>query len=204
MLSLQTSAPTISRWKQRFEQEGIDGLDPQHKGSQPRVADAALQARIARKTQQKPARRIDALVVPEDGGGAGREQVHRAAGVGPDASETAPAGWLHGQQRSEIPSLMYSSSAIRSSPQVGFSRSISRISSPRFFGSGGRPRRRGFHCQNIRTTVRCHLMKVSGLTITRDSPHSKKRASAIIARRVALVIRRGFTLRSWNKASCLP
>lgn len=55
MTSLRTSAPTISRWKQRFEQDGIDGLDPRHKGSQPRVADAALQARIARKTQQKPA-----------------------------------------------------------------------------------------------------------------------------------------------------
>lgn len=55
MASLRTSAPTISRWKQRFEQDGIDGLDPRHKGSRPRVADAALQARIARKTQQKPA-----------------------------------------------------------------------------------------------------------------------------------------------------
>jgi hypothetical protein len=30
------------------------GLDPRHKGSQPRVADAKLQARIARKTHQKP------------------------------------------------------------------------------------------------------------------------------------------------------
>ncbi|MGD1095499.1 MAG: IS630 family transposase [Bryobacteraceae bacterium] len=55
MRSLQTSAPTISRWKQRFEQQGLDGLDPRHKGSQPRVADAQGQARIARKTQQKPA-----------------------------------------------------------------------------------------------------------------------------------------------------
>src|SRR5271169_3698232 len=54
MQTLQTSAPTISRWKQRFEQDGMDGLDPRHKGSQPRVADAAVQARIARKTQQKP------------------------------------------------------------------------------------------------------------------------------------------------------
>ena len=53
--TLQTTAPTISRWKQRFEQDGIDGLVPRHKGSQPRVADAAVQARIARKTQQKPA-----------------------------------------------------------------------------------------------------------------------------------------------------
>jgi len=54
MTSLQTSAPTISRWKQRFEQAGVEGLDPQHKGSQPRVADPALQAKMARKMQQKP------------------------------------------------------------------------------------------------------------------------------------------------------
>src|SRR5216683_6557957 len=55
MTTLRTTAPTISRWKQRFEQDGIAGLDPRHKGSQPRVADAAVQARIARKTQQRPA-----------------------------------------------------------------------------------------------------------------------------------------------------
>jgi transposase len=54
MASLQTTAPTISRWRQRFEEEGLAGLDPRHKGSQPRVADARVQARIARKTQQKP------------------------------------------------------------------------------------------------------------------------------------------------------
>jgi len=55
MRSLCTTAPTISRWKQRFEQNGIAGLDPRHKGSQPRVATAQVQARIARRTQQKPA-----------------------------------------------------------------------------------------------------------------------------------------------------
>ena len=55
MDGLQTTAPTISRWKRRFEQEGIDGLDPHHKGSQPRVMNAAMQAKIVRKTQQKPA-----------------------------------------------------------------------------------------------------------------------------------------------------
>src|SRR5215470_7333035 len=54
MQTLQTTAPTISRWKQRFEEEGMAGLDPHHKGSQPRVATAVVQARIARKTQQKP------------------------------------------------------------------------------------------------------------------------------------------------------
>src|SRR2546428_1823626 len=50
MTSLQTTAPTISRWKQRFEQDGLAGLEPQHKGSQPRVANAAVQAKIARRT----------------------------------------------------------------------------------------------------------------------------------------------------------
>ena len=54
MIALGTTAPTISRWKQRLEQDGIDCLNPRHKGSRPRVADAAVQARIARKTQQKP------------------------------------------------------------------------------------------------------------------------------------------------------
>jgi transposase len=54
MATLQTTAPTISRWKQRFEEQGMPGLAPRHKGSQPRVANAAVQARIARKTQQKP------------------------------------------------------------------------------------------------------------------------------------------------------
>ena len=55
MERLQTSAPTISRWKQRFEEQGMEGLDPRHKGSRPRVANAAVQARIASKTHQKPA-----------------------------------------------------------------------------------------------------------------------------------------------------
>ena len=54
MKTLRTTAPTISRWKKRFKEDGLAGLEPQHKGSQPRVADAYTQARIARKTQQKP------------------------------------------------------------------------------------------------------------------------------------------------------
>jgi transposase len=49
---LHTSAPTISRWKQRFEQDGIAGLEPQHKNSQQCIADAQAHARIARKTRQ--------------------------------------------------------------------------------------------------------------------------------------------------------
>ena len=54
MRTLRTTAPTVSRWKQRFEEHGMAGLEARHKGSQPRVANASVQARIARKTQQKP------------------------------------------------------------------------------------------------------------------------------------------------------
>src|SRR5712692_6651338 len=48
MRSLRTTVRTISRWKQRFEQDGIAGLDPRHKGSQPRVATAQAAHRAGR------------------------------------------------------------------------------------------------------------------------------------------------------------
>ena len=51
---LQTTAPTISRWRERFEAAGIKGLEPQHKGSKPRTATASVQAKVCRKVQQKP------------------------------------------------------------------------------------------------------------------------------------------------------
>ena len=51
---LKTSRPTIARWKARFEQSRIAGLEGRHKGSQPRKATPAMQARLLRKTQQKP------------------------------------------------------------------------------------------------------------------------------------------------------
>jgi transposase len=52
--TLRTTAPTISRWKQRFEQHGLDGLEPQHRGSKPRTATPTVQARVCRKVQLKP------------------------------------------------------------------------------------------------------------------------------------------------------
>jgi transposase len=52
---LNTSRPTIARWKARFEAARIAGLDGRHKGSQPRRATPAMQARLLKKTQQKPA-----------------------------------------------------------------------------------------------------------------------------------------------------
>jgi transposase len=51
---LNTSRPTIARWKARFEQGRIPGLEGRHIGSKPRTVTPAIQARVLRKTQQKP------------------------------------------------------------------------------------------------------------------------------------------------------
>jgi len=44
----------VSKWKSRFEESGMAGLQGQHKGSQPRTVTPAVQARIIRRAQQKP------------------------------------------------------------------------------------------------------------------------------------------------------
>ena len=51
---LQTSRPTIARWKRRFEEQGMAGLEPRHKGSESRAATPTVQARVLRKTTQRP------------------------------------------------------------------------------------------------------------------------------------------------------
>src|ERR1700721_2656228 len=51
---LKTSRPTIARWKARFEEKRIEGLEGQYKGSRPRKATPSMQARVFKKTQQKP------------------------------------------------------------------------------------------------------------------------------------------------------
>jgi transposase len=53
-IELHTSRPTIARWKKRFEQQGMAGLEPRHKGSEPRRATPSVQARVLRKTTQRP------------------------------------------------------------------------------------------------------------------------------------------------------
>src|ERR1700686_5239088 len=51
---MKTSGPTIARWKMRFEQDGMVGLEGRHQGSKPRSATPAVQARVIRRVQQKP------------------------------------------------------------------------------------------------------------------------------------------------------
>jgi len=51
---LGASAPTVSKWKRRFEQDGIEGLQGRQQGSKPRRATPGMQARVIRRAQQKP------------------------------------------------------------------------------------------------------------------------------------------------------
>jgi len=51
---LQTTAPTIIRWKERFFANGIDGLDTYHPGQPPTILTPALRARILAATRKKP------------------------------------------------------------------------------------------------------------------------------------------------------
>ena len=100
-------------------------------------------------------------------------------------------------------SLSQSSSAIRSSPQVRFSEAIRRIKCRTAADIGGRPTGFDFQHQNRRNAVRCQLINVAGLTITKALRQSKKRVSLDKTNRSAVVVGLAFFSRSLNKASCL-
>ena len=52
---LQTTAPTISRWKKRFIEDGIAGLmEIRHPGQKPTVITPTLQAKVLEATRRKP------------------------------------------------------------------------------------------------------------------------------------------------------
>lgn len=52
---LQTTAPTISRWKKRFLADGVKGLlELRHPGQKPTVITPKLQARVLEATRRKP------------------------------------------------------------------------------------------------------------------------------------------------------
>lgn len=92
---------------------------------------------------------------------------------------------------------------MRSSPQVGFSLAISTMTFTNSAGVRGRPRGFDFHLQNSRKPFRCHRMKVSGLTKVRAFRHANRLESNTRVNRVASVARRGLTLRSTYRATCL-
>src|SRR5262249_16936480 len=72
---LPTSPPTIARWRQRFEQHRIEGLNPRHKGSRPRLVTPAVHAPILPPTLSPPPD-----PTPHPGGPRQREQRMGPAG----------------------------------------------------------------------------------------------------------------------------
>jgi hypothetical protein len=99
---LQTSAPAIIRWKRRFLQFGLDGLDTYHPGQQATVVTPALRARILSATRKETQRRLHPLELPQTGSRVGRQQRRRPSGLERSGLETAPPGTLHGQRRSRV------------------------------------------------------------------------------------------------------
>src|SRR5450432_415347 len=52
---LQTTAPTLSRWKKRFLEQRVNGLiEARHPGQKPTVITPKLQARVLEATRRKP------------------------------------------------------------------------------------------------------------------------------------------------------
>jgi transposase len=89
---LQTTAPTIARWKQRFLEAGLEGLDTYHPGQKAVVLTPALRAKILAATRKKPrdgsthwsCRKLAAVV------GVSKDMVHRVwreAGLKPHRLE---------------------------------------------------------------------------------------------------------------------
>ena len=89
---LQTTAPTIARWKQRFIEAGLEGLDTYHPGQKAVVLTPALRAKILAATRKKPkdgsthwsCRKLAATV------GVSKDMVHRVwreAGLKPHRLE---------------------------------------------------------------------------------------------------------------------
>ena len=99
---LQTTAPTISRWKQRFLEDGLEGLDTYHPGQPAVVLTPALRAKILAATRKKPkdgsthwsCRKLAAAIHVS------KDMVHRVwreAGLKPHRLER-----YHGQRRSRL------------------------------------------------------------------------------------------------------
>jgi hypothetical protein len=96
------------------------------------------------------------------------------------------------RESTKKPSLSDSSSAMRPSPQLGFSCAMVMMSARRFFGRGGRPTARDFQRQNSRNPARYQRMSVLGLTIASACVHGENRLKTTRASFAAGVGRRRF------------
>jgi Helix-turn-helix domain len=99
--SLGTSAPTLARWRKRFEQRRLDGPG----GTSPRESTTCGYchgASASGATGATDRRWQYALVLSKVGERAGVEQIHGTAHPGASAAETASPGTLCGQQTCRV------------------------------------------------------------------------------------------------------
>jgi hypothetical protein len=100
-------------------------------------------------------------------------------------------------------SFSNSSSAMRCSPQVGFSAAKRRIKSLTSAVTGGLPTGLDLQRQNRRNAWRCQPIKVAGLTISNALRQSNHRASLENTNLSPGVVGMAFFSRSRNRANCL-
>jgi hypothetical protein len=96
-----------------------------------------------------------------------------------------------GSGDTRMPSLTDSSAEIRACPQVGFSRTMRAISARILLGNFGRPAF-DLHFQNNLNPMRCHQIRVSGLTMSRAFLQRNSRDQNTRQNRVASSRRRGW------------
>jgi hypothetical protein len=136
-----------------------------------------------------------------------RDCAQTSSSVAPGLQD-AEATWACNAERCVVKSECRSSATVRRQyaphPRSGCSLpSRQSTSVTRWVGTRGRPRERDFHFQNSRNPLRCQRINVSGLTMVRAVLQSNRRDSRANVKRMASVARRGFTLRSIYKPSCL-
>ena len=95
---LGTPPSTISRWKQRYEQEGVLGLATVHPGQPPQKLTPQLRAKVLERDATGAIRWFHPLVSAQDGGRHEGQQEPDRAHLEGGRSEAASTGALYGIQ----------------------------------------------------------------------------------------------------------
>jgi hypothetical protein len=99
---LNTSRPTIARWKARFEEGRIAGLEGRHKREPPQQGNTGGAGSSVEKDSAEAGGRQHALVLPKDGESNRAEPHYGPSNLGEDQTEAPSAGQLYGVQRSGL------------------------------------------------------------------------------------------------------
>ena len=100
---LNTTAPTISKWRKRFLEQRIDGLmQERHPGQKPTVITPQLQAKVLAATRRKPSDGSTHWSCRKLAKQLGFQQRRGASYLAHSRSAASPFGAIHGQQRSRF------------------------------------------------------------------------------------------------------